>query len=264
MTGNQMNLRVMTFNLRFENDRDGQNAWECRRAMVVRVIEKHAPDILGTQEGKWDQLMYLADNLPDYRIHMPGRQEDKKAQCPTLFVRKDRFEITGGRDLWLSKTPDVYMSKDWDSAFPRMMSYAELACLEDEGRNMCAVVTHLDHIGKEARFHQAKIIAEQAGRTRFPSLVMGDFNEEPEADVHQILTDPAVGLKDTWQQSGGGWGRDSFTSHGFTGIPQKSRIDWILASKEFSVDHVQIIKYQEDGFYPSDHFPYMADLRLSA
>lgn len=254
----------MTFNLRFENDRDGENAWQCRKEMIVRLIERYAPDILGTQEGKWDQLIYLIDSLPGYKAHMPGRQEDKKAQCPTLFVRKGRLVICGGGDFWLSKTPDVYMSKDWDSAFPRMMSYAELESEQKANTRIFAAVTHLDHMGKQARFHQAEIIAEWAGHRQEPFLVMGDFNEAPDADVHKVLTDPAIGLCDTWRAAGGSCGPESFTHHGFTGAPKASRIDWILASPGFSVKDARIIRYQEDGFYPSDHFPYLVDLSLQA
>ena len=262
MTENPIQIRVMTFNLRFENDRDGENAWECRRAMIIRLIDQYAPDILGTQEGKWDQLMYLAENLPGYHAHMPGRKEDRHAQCPTLFVKKERFAVAGGRDFWLSKTPEVYLSKDWDSAFPRMMSYAELLPVKENNSRIYAAVTHLDHKGKEARFHQAEIIARWARKTQGPKLVMGDFNEEPEADVHQVLTDKNAGLADTWQAIKGSRGPESFTHHGFTGVPKGSRIDWILATSDFSVADARIVKYQEDGFYPSDHFPYLADLVL--
>jgi endonuclease/exonuclease/phosphatase family metal-dependent hydrolase len=257
-----INLRVMTFNLRFENDRDGDNAWQCRKDIVVRLIEKYRPDILGTQEGKWDQLHYLIENLNGYSAHMPGRVEDKHAQCPTLFVRTDRFVICQGGDFWLSKTPDVYMSKDWDSAFPRMMSHAELKSVKNENIKLFAAVTHLDHMGKSARVHQAEIIAGWAGKTDGPKLVMGDFNEEPGADVYQLLADKTTGLCDTWKAAGGTCGPESFTHHGFTGVPKASRIDWILASDCFSVKDAKIIRYQEDGFYPSDHFPYMVDLSL--
>ena len=82
-------MKVMTFNLRFENDRDGDNAWVHRRERVVKIINRYQPSILGTQEGKWSQLMYLRDQLPGYEIFIPGRTPDKIIQCPTLFFRKE-------------------------------------------------------------------------------------------------------------------------------------------------------------------------------
>ncbi|HDZ24605.1 MAG TPA: endonuclease, partial [Desulfobacteraceae bacterium] len=56
-------MRIMTFNIRFENDRDGQNGWVHRKDLVIKVIERYKPDIIGTQEGKWNQLLFFRDNL---------------------------------------------------------------------------------------------------------------------------------------------------------------------------------------------------------
>ncbi|MCF8110981.1 MAG: endonuclease/exonuclease/phosphatase family protein [Desulfobacteraceae bacterium] len=259
-----MRIRVMTFNLRFENDRDGENAWHNRREMIARMIGRYAPDILGTQEGKPDQLLYLRENLCGYTACIPDRPDDEKAQFPTLFVRRQKFAITGGRDFWLSKTPDVHLSKDWDSAFPRMLSYAVLQPPEHGGAELYAAVTHLDHKGTEARLRQAEIIAQWAGDLKAPLVLMGDFNEEPDADVYRVLTGSGTGLHDTWRSLGREEGPESHTHHGFTGSPQGNRIDWILTGGDFSVLDSRVVKYRENGYYPSDHFPYMADLEIKA
>ncbi|MFP4193498.1 MAG: endonuclease/exonuclease/phosphatase family protein [Desulfobacterales bacterium] len=257
-----MKIRIMTLNLRFENDRDGENAWQNRREMIVRMIGSYAPDILGTQEGKQNQILYLKENLHGYFAHIPDRPDDEKAQCPTLFIRGQKFAIAGGRDFWLSKTPDVHLSKDWDSAFPRMLSYAVLESLEQGGVKLCAAVTHLDHKGTEARLRQAEIIAKWAGDLKVPLVLMGDFNEEPDADVYRMLTGSGTGLHDTWRSLGRDEGPESYTHHAFTGSPKGNRIDWILAGRGFSVLDARVVKYRENRYYPSDHFPYMAELEL--
>ncbi len=255
-------MRMMTFNLRFENDTDGDNAWIHRREMVVRVINTYAPDILGTQEGKWPQLTYLRDALPAYEPVMPGRLPDPVIQCPTLFFRKSGYDVQGGRDFWLSKTPDVHMSKDWDSAFPRMLSYAVLR-VAGSYRKMIAAVTHLDHLGRKARYEQAKIIAAWVGRQESPVILMGDFNDSPESEVHAVLNNSQTRLCDTWQSLGGQEGGQGFTHHGFEGIPRLSRMDWILADWRFEIKNAKIIRDCFNGRYPSDHFPYLADLEFA-
>jgi endonuclease/exonuclease/phosphatase family metal-dependent hydrolase len=53
------------------------------------------------------------------------------------------------------------------------------------------------------------------------------------------------------------------TSSGFSGRKGKARIDWILATKQFAPLGIQIIYYNEQGRYPSDHFPVRADLKLN-
>jgi len=254
-------MRVMTFNLRFENDRDGSNAWPLRRELVVDTIRRYAPSILGTQEGTCSQIEFLNSRLPDYHLHTPGRVFDDTCQYPTLFFRKDRCIITGGGEFWLSTTPAVHRSMNWDSAFPRMISYGHIT-LRASGRSLVVAVTHLDHLGTEARRHQAAMLAEWVATHGDPIILMGDFNDTPDGIVHGMLTAPSTGLSDTWQIMGGVNDSTSFTHHGFTGIPTKSRMDWILVSTHFIVSDVRIVHDRFGKRYPSDHFPYLAELEL--
>lgn len=252
-------MRVMTFNIRFENDRDGENAWQYRKTLVRDIILDFRPDILGTQEGKWPQLMYLKSELSGYHAHLPGRFPHEFTQCPTLFIRKAAFDIIGGRDVWLSKTPDVFLSKSWDSAYPRMMSHSELIC-KKTGKRLHAAVTHLDNIGSLARIRQAEMVKAHVAQIDCAVVVMGDFNESPDSPVHDILAGPCGLLTDSWQAAGKKEGPDAFTHHGFTGQPKNTRMDWILYGNGLEVTDVRIIRDHRNGRYPSDHYPYMADL----
>ena len=251
-------MRVMTFNLRFENDQDGANAWSYRRDLVVKLIEKYSPDILGTQEGRISPLTYLDEHLTEYDIHMPSRVIDDTCQYPTLFIRKDRFRILEGKEFWLSKTPGVHRSKNWDSAFPRMVSTATLE-LKESGQLISVAVTHLDHMGQTARLKQAEIIAGWVRKETVPVILMGDFNDGPDSDAHRALASSQTGLSDAWETLGHVEGKESFTHHGFTGVPRKSRIDWILSSTPPYAMDAQLLHDRFDGRYPSDHFPYYVD-----
>jgi len=253
----------MTFNLRFENDTDGDNSWKNRREMVVDIICRYQPVILGTQEGRWPQIKYLQESLSDYEPLMPGRIPDKdnKIQCPTLFFRKQDISVEGGRDFWLSKTPEAHLSKDWDSAFPRMISFAEVH-IESSYRRVVAAVTHLDHIGVEARYQQAKIISEWANKQRSPVILVGDFNDSPASRAHKVLTAPETSLRDSWELIEGEEDERSFTHHDFCGNSKPFRMDWILVDFSFRVTSARIIHDHVAGKYPSDHYPYMADVEF--
>ncbi len=52
-------MLVMTFNLRFATPLDGPNEWEFRRDLVVDLIRRPRPDLLGTQEGTVPMLREL-------------------------------------------------------------------------------------------------------------------------------------------------------------------------------------------------------------
>ncbi len=252
-------MLLMTFNLRFENDTDGDNHWRFRRDVVVDVIRRYQPDILGTQEGKWTQLNYLREQLPEYAAFLAERVPDETIQCPTLFFRREAIEVESGGDFWLSTTPNQHLSKDWDSAFPRMLSFAAIrhkkfAC------KLMAAVTHLDHVGVIARHEQAKIIGNWAGKQTRPVVLLGDFNDAPGSDAHVLLTGPATRLQDTWKAVKGTEDAGSYTHHGFTGRPAVSRMDWILVDNAFTVNNACILQDSFNGRFPSDHFPYMADI----
>ena len=252
-------MRVMTFNLRFENDQDGENAWCYRRDLVVKLIGKYEPAILGTQEGRVGPLAYLDEHLTQYEIHTPSRVFDDTCQYPTLFFHKDLFRIKEGEEFWLSKTPKVHRSKNWGSAFPRMLSTARVEYRES-GQVFSVAVTHLDHMGVTARVKQAEMIAQWVRERTSPVILMGDFNDGPDSEAHGALVNEETGLSDSWEVLGRAEGEESYTHHGFTGIPRKSRIDWILTTSPPHVADARIVHDQFDGRYASDHFPYYVDL----
>ncbi|MCK9274971.1 MAG: endonuclease/exonuclease/phosphatase family protein [Syntrophales bacterium] len=254
-------MKVMTFNIRYENEIDGSNGWEQRRTQVVRLINRYTPDVLGTQEGKRSQLLYLVSSLSSYRLCSKDRLWDDNSQYPTLFTEENKFEVKENGEFWLSKTPAVHLSKDWGSAFPRMMNYARLQVKENK-RSLWVVVTHLDNVGAKARYEQGRLLAQWVRSKKEPVILMGDFNDNPGSCLYKMLTAPETGLIDTWEKSGGGEGPESFTHHGFKGSPQQSRMDWILASSHFTISDAAIIRDNEKGAYPSDHFPYLVEVEF--
>ena len=56
-------VRVMSFNVRFDTARDGKNAWPNRKRGVVATILHHRPDIVGFQETLPHQQTYLEEQL---------------------------------------------------------------------------------------------------------------------------------------------------------------------------------------------------------
>jgi endonuclease/exonuclease/phosphatase family metal-dependent hydrolase len=254
-------MRVMTFNLRFENDFDGSNHWNNRRNFLVKTILKYRPHLVGTQEGKPSQLAFLSENLGGYRISASSRHWDEHCQYPTLYYLEEYFTLVEESEFWLSETPEIHLSKSWDSAFPRMISYALLK-MRQRGQQVWVSVTHLDHISEQARIEGARMIRDWTLEKGAPTVLLGDFNDIPGSEVHRILNKPTGPFTDSWQELGKSEDQQSYTHHGFKGIPAKGRIDWILVTPEFRVLDVSVARDNEDGRYPSDHFPLWVDLTL--
>ncbi len=254
-------MRIMTFNLLFDGGKNNRFPWEMRRDLVVRIIERYGPHILGTQEGMKRQLEYLRDRLaPEYAMVARGRNWDDTSQYPTLFYRADAFALLEAGEFWLSKTPEIHLSKDWGSGFPRMMSYGVFRN-NSTGRDFLSLVTHLDHISDEARLEQAKIIGRWLASHSEPAVVMGDFNDKPGSVVHGILTREYRAMIDAWQALSLPESELSMTRHDGAGNPKKCRMDWILVSPDFTVLRAEIIRDNEGGLYPSDHYPCLVELK---
>ncbi|MBW1991319.1 MAG: endonuclease/exonuclease/phosphatase family protein [Deltaproteobacteria bacterium] len=251
-------MRIMTFNLRFANPEDGPNRWEFRRDLVVETILAFAPDLLGTQEGTVPQLEFLAERLTGYRPLVEHRQVDRTCQYPTIFYRATAFEAKNSDEFWLSETPWEHRSLSWGSAFPRMVTFG---LFREIGRDLWFyfVNTHLDHISEAARFHGSRLIREFFFPRQLPLILVGDFNEPPDAPVYRQLVGPDSPLMDTWRARHP-QGEEMPTQHAFDGEPRGSRIDWILVTSPFKVRKVEIITYNREGRYPSDHFPYLAEV----
>lgn len=255
-------LKVMSFNVRFDNPEDGIHAWKYRKELVVRLILAEGPDLLGTQECTPTQLAFLTHNLQGYTPCIPPRpkDEDSMVQMPTIFYRNDVLIPLDSGEFWLSETPDKYRSKSWGAAFPRLFTYGRFKHLK-KGHSFWFANTHLDHVSAEARVNSAAIILKWCLKRRRPIVLVGDFNEPPGGTVHNLLVSSPRGLKDAWVEAGlPGGEAESSTIHHFTGIGKGGRIDWILISKDIEVKETRLVK-SSFGF-PSDHFPCVATLRL--
>ena len=251
-------MRVMTFNLRFATPLDGPNAWEFRRELVAEVIQARRPDLLGTQEGTVPQLEYLEAHLPGYLPLTAHRAADPTCQYPTIFYREGRFQVKASGEFWLSETPEVHRSKSWDSAFPRMVTYG---LLQEAGRDedFYFINTHLDHISEKARFQGAVMIRDYFLRFNLPLILAGDFNEPPDSPVYREFINEKSPLMDTWRALHPP-GEEATTQHGFDGRERGARIDWILVTPPFRVRQVTTVTDHTAGRYPSDHFPYEAEV----
>ena len=251
-------MLVMTFNLRFATPSDGPNEWQYRQELVVEVIRRHRPDLLGTQEGTVPMLRFLEAQLPEYLPLTAHRQVDETCQYPTIFYRGGRFAVQESREFWLSQTPERHRSLSWGSAFPRLTTFG---LFQEEGRAepFYFINTHLDHVSPEARLQGARMIRDYFKPLGRPMILAGDFNEPPEQAVYRELILAGGPFIDTWRAFHAP-GEEATSQHYFDGKPRGARIDWILVTPDFRVRRVAIVTDNRDNRYPSDHFPYEAEV----
>jgi endonuclease/exonuclease/phosphatase family metal-dependent hydrolase len=258
-------LTVMTYNLRYGTAKDGDNAWDLRKDLLVENIRQQDPDILGTQEGLDFQLDYIKEKLgPNYRWFGIARDGDGTGEHSAVFYRCDRLAPVETGNFWLSETPDRPGTLSWDTHLNRLATWARFIHLAS-GRSFYYYNTHLDHASEEARFEGARLIAKHfmPQLVSQPVIVTGDFNAVAEAsDPWRVLT-AAGGLHDAWCAAKAHSGPEC-TFNGFKPLEPgaKGRIDWILVPPSAQVDSCTIVDRTPDGRFPSDHFPVVARIAL--
>ncbi len=170
----------MSFNIRLSlsDDFDGENSWILRREAVIQMINEVNPDLLGIQEGIYEQVNYMAEHLPEYGRYGVGRDDGlNRGEANAVFYKKSRFELLESTTFWLSETPDE-VSMGWDAAFHRIVTMVRLLD-KSSGRELYFYNTHFDHIGKVAREESGKIIVQRM-KNSIPEnatvVLTGDFN----------------------------------------------------------------------------------------
>lgn len=257
-----MKLGLITCNIRFDNPADGDNSWSHRRLFLSETLLKHFPDVIATQEGRFHQLKDLENLLEDYDLVDQHRSWIGERMYPTLFIKKNRFEFLQSGDIWLSETPEIAGSLSFESTFPRLMTWGKFQ-LKNSDKKIMVVNTHLDHIKKETRLCQIRVLASEVKKNWMNDgqlFILGDFNDSPDSEVRQLLTQEFTNLQDAWAIKNA---KEETSHHAFKGEMQNgARIDWVMIDTKLKVEECFLEKATKDNRYPTDHFPVVCKLSL--
>lgn len=263
-------LRVMSFNIRYDNPEDGPDAWPNRKDFVASTILFHKTDIVGIQEGLIHQLNELDGFLDGFERVGVGRNDGEEAgEFSAIYYRSDRFEPLETGNFWLSQTPDVPGSLHWDADQTRIVSWAYFRD-HVNNENFYAFNTHFDHRGVEARKNSAALIVEKIDQIAGdePVVLTGDFNTTDDREPYQIITATEregadLVLYDGFYHSENGHHGPTSTSNGFEAIRPDRRIDYIFVNDGFDVKYHGALADVRDGHFPSDHLPVLAEIVLN-
>ena len=260
-------VRVLSFNIRYINSEDeGQRTWLARRDQVGTVIREDKPDIVGLQEAFRTMLDDIKGRVPGYEEIGVGREDGKlRGEYAAILVRKDRMTVVESGTFWLSDTPEVPNSKTWQNRVTRICTWAKLLDRANN-RELFIYNAHLDHESQEAREKGlASIMAHVTARhSQGPFILTGDYNAgEDNAAITKLKADPLRPV-DTWRELH----KDvPFSESGticqFTGNRNTAKIDYIMVPAGTRILDAEIIHRNEDGVYPSDHFPIRATVEFA-
>ncbi len=251
-------IKYISYNIRYANTSDGDNAWDIRKPATKEMIEREQPDVFGLQEALIGQLQYIDSNFPQYSRVGVGRDDGKEeGEFMAVYYRSDKFKLLKNGDFWLSETPDE-CSMGWDAACRRIVTWAKLKDKET-GKVFYAFNTHLDHVGEVAREQSilliVKKIDEIVKKDKAPVFLSGDFN----SNVNSAIFDP---LKSIMKDSRAILPESEWipTYNNF-GNGNDAMIDYIFY-KNAEVQDFKTLNGDYGKPYISDHYPVMATMKI--
>lgn len=252
-------MKVMTFNLRYDNEYDGINAFSKRINRVVDTIRKENADIIGFQEVTDSMRRTLRAYLTEYTVIGSGRNNDYTGEAMLIAFKTELFELISLDSVWLSETPSVpgSMYKLDHSHCPRMYTSAFLKPL-DNSKPFRFINTHLDHTGELARVQEAEQLTRDISKYEDKFILTGDFNAEPHTKEIKMITEKLKdkGCIDCTLNVG-----KTFHEFGTREIERQLKIDYIftngICKSVYRVEDIPI-----NGQYYSDHFAICAEIEL--
>lgn len=254
-------LKVMSYNIKYANENDGENSWSKRKDYLASQIHFYEPHIFGVQEALHGQLEFLKEKLPGYEYFGKGRDDGaQKGEFSAIFYKLEKFELLEQGTFWLSSTPST-PGKGWDAAYPRVCTYG-LFKEKASGKEFWVFNTHFDHVGKEARNESAPLIhkkIEELNQYDAPVILMGDLNLEPETEEVKFLS---THYKDSKKEAEVVFGPEgTFNAYDFNS-PVIRRIDYIFTNNGINVEKYGVLSDSRNLRYPSDHLPVLVHMEL--
>ena len=248
-----MELKVISFNIRCCDDKDGHSIKE-RAPRLAQVTRGFDADIIGLQEFTVPWESEIAAFFPEYEMFCKYRAEKELEAAPILW-KKGMFEMLDNGYFWLSDTPEVE-SRGWDELYNcwRMCEYVILKHIES-GKIFTYMNTHYG-FGDNGQIKSSRLIYEYSQRiSKNPTFVTGDFNMFPTskgyAEMVKYFTDVnQVTAKET-----------RTTYHGY-GKVDDAHIDFCFIDDKIKALDYKLIDETVEGKYPSDHYGVFVKLEM--
>ena len=258
-TPQESEVRVISYNIRYLNNKDGDNSWDFRKQASINMVNEECPTVFGLQEAVKAQVDFLAENLPNYAHYGVGRDDGKeKGEFMAIFYDTEEVELLDKGTFWLSATPET-PSKGWDGQCFRTCTWTIFKC-KATGDKFAFFNTHLDHRGKVAQREGMKTIVKMIQEkvpAELPVFLSGDFNTRTDNPIYEplkaIMTDSRELAAETDH-------RGTYT--GFRVRENPVVVDHIFV-RGAEVDKFQVLCDKNYGAeYISDHYPVLSVVRF--
>ena len=277
------NLKVMSFNIRFNNPKDtADNSWEARKMPCAKMFREVQPDVIGMQEPRGDkQITDIKAMLADYTsietVVPEGFNVDKAGRI-MLFFKTDKFRLKKHGQFWLNNDTSK-PAPSFETTDKNNLRAALWMKMQDKasGKVFYFVTTHFPYkqsaADNTAREKCSALIVSQMKKIageKATVFVTGDLNSsfDPE-DSHRLSIRPFY----EWMNTAREMARQTDASSTFNGFKvQSSKFKAETDTKPKVLDHIfyrnaepQTFKVINDTTFGvrliSDHYPIVSEFK---
>lgn len=248
-------MKIMTFNLRYDNETDKEHAWSHRQYSLAAMIQKSNADIISTQETTDTIYTFLQATFPKYDLVGEGRESNRLGERCTVMIKKERYRLLRTQTVWLNGNFNLAGDKDEKEGFARICT---MVLIQDKStlQKLRIFNCHLAYQSSEAIKRNGENLLTYINRfehTKIPFILTGDFNSPINHALH-------VPLLKKFHEAYTSLNRSRPNTFHAYGDPQGiDAIDFIYTNTLTFTD-VTTDTTTFDGLYPSDHYPVIAEL----
>lgn len=169
----QTTEQIATYNIQYENPPEVLNPWSDRAPHAINLIRFHEMDILGPEEGLYNQTEYSSSEFTFPRLGTESDQADSKHICSPVFYNPDKFELLEHNSFRLSSSP----SKDKNTEIEKICTWGKFK--GKDGKEFYVFNVHFNTNETKERISSKKIILEKINdinKEHLPCILTGDFN----------------------------------------------------------------------------------------
>ena len=266
---NTTTLNVGCFNIRFKTSADqGELSWNNRKSYVARTIIDFKYDIVGVNEmNAGSQQEDMKSLLPEYSFVEWGGNSStvpNQGTVNAVLFRTDKFDLLEEGHYFLCTDPSKSLiSWDNSSGNKRFAVWAKLR-VKETGELFYYFITHLDHLGSDARNEGTRINIEKVRSIsgHYPAIICGDHNSSAIRYPFYDLCSAYLSDSRKVSEAPFPWPKDGTLCKWDPEKKDGTRLDyvWVKGMKVHTYNHIN--ETFGRGVTPSDHFPVIVSISL--
>lgn len=266
---NTTTLNVGCFNIRFKTTADqGELSWDNRKSYVARTIIDFKYDIVGVNEmNAGSQQEDMKSLLPEYSFVEWGGNSStvpNQGTVNAVLFRTDKFDLLEEGHYFLCTDPSKSLiSWDNSSGNKRFAVWAKLR-VKETGELFYYFITHLDHLGSDARNEGTRINIEKVRSIsgHYPAIICGDHNSSAIRYPFYDLCSAYLSDSRKVSETPFPWPKDGTLCKWDPEKKDGTRLDyvWVKGMKVHTYNHIN--ETFGRGITPSDHFPVIVSISL--